>query len=141
MRPPRRSEASSSTIERSRSRYAAVKPAMPPPTTTASTGGSVTERPPAPVDVCPQLVAQVGLDRRLLVLVEHLPPARLQGLVGLLAAHRLEPPKHLNVDVELLVRRDEPRLEPPGRVHDVVRAGEHRREHRHHRLVRPLRID
>src|SRR5580693_9761359 len=52
-------------------------------------------------------------------------------------------PQHaqqLDVDDELLVARDQPALEPAGRVHDPVRAGEKRRQQRHQRLVRRLGV-
>jgi hypothetical protein len=52
----------------------------------------------------------------------------------------LEHPQDLDVDDELLVARHESRLEPARRVHDPVRAGEERRQHRHHRLVGGLGI-
>jgi len=46
----------------------------------------------------------------------------------------------LDVDDELLVAGHEPTLEPPGRVHHPVGAGEERRHERHQRLVAGLRV-
>src|SRR6185312_683421 len=53
----------------------------------------------------------------------------------------LQHPQDLDVDDELLVAADQARLQPAGRVHDVVRAGQEGRQHRHERLVGGLGVD
>src|SRR5436190_5228006 len=67
------------------------------------------------------------------------------GQAGLVDLERreflLEHAQDLDVDDELLVAADEARLQPPGRVHDVVRACQEGRQHRHERLVGGLRVD
>ena len=48
--------------------------------------------------------------------------------------------QQLDVDDELLVAADQAALQPAGRVHDEVGAGQERRQQRHQRLVRGLRV-
>src|SRR5690242_17702618 len=68
--------------------------------------------------------------------------AEREGLLGDLQRSELDPQltQQFDVDDELLVAADQAALQPAGRVHDEVGAGQERRQQRHQRLVRRLGV-
>src|SRR5215217_1030330 len=95
-----------------------------------------------PVEALAEPLERVGGTEEVAALADLLVRAERQARLVDLQRRELVPqhPQQLDVDDELLVARHEAALEPAGRVHDEVGAGQERRQQRHQRLVGALRV-